>query len=238
MLCLKTSRLDKIDKTPDERIREMVALGMRRGEAVKILHRERLRNERNPPSRLTEAGRHEYRCAGCHQWLRADKYRHHGKGRNVYLNKLCKYCERRLERRREQAIIHTKAKAATFRVARRSELSKKQQVAIENIYADASRLSQETGTPYHVDHILPVNHPLICGLHVPCNLQVLVGVDNIKKSNKFVPYFERPDGSTTPVKEDFAYVVQGEVKRVINPKIRVIKKAKLTGTTTTEVKNE
>ena len=38
---------------------------------------------------------------------------------------------------------------------------------------------------HHVDHVVPINHPLVCGLHVPWNLQVLTGPDNVRKSNSF-----------------------------------------------------
>ncbi len=43
---------------------------------------------------------------------------------------------------------------------------------------------------YVVDHVIPLNHPLICGLHVEGNFQYLTTEANLKKSNKFEPYFE------------------------------------------------
>jgi len=38
---------------------------------------------------------------------------------------------------------------------------------------------------YHLDHIIPINHPLVSGLHIPCNFQFLSSEDNMKKSNSF-----------------------------------------------------
>ncbi len=65
--------------------------------------------------------------------------------------------------------------------------------AINEIYRQAEILTIETGILHEIDHIHPLNHTLICGLHVESNLQILSQHDNRVKSNKFTPYVESED---------------------------------------------
>lgn len=59
--------------------------------------------------------------------------------------------------------------------------------AIEAIFAEARRLTKETGILHHVDHIVPLSSELVCGLHWEGNLQVLPGSENIAKLNRTWP---------------------------------------------------
>jgi hypothetical protein len=56
---------------------------------------------------------------------------------------------------------------------------------IQKMYIKARQLTKETGIKHEVDHIIPSNHPLVCGLHVEYNLQILTELENIAKSNSF-----------------------------------------------------
>lgn len=42
----------------------------------------------------------------------------------------------------------------------------------------------EAGPDHELDHIVPIKHPLVCGLHVPWNVRVLLKSHNAIKTNK------------------------------------------------------
>lgn len=52
-------------------------------------------------------------------------------------------------------------------------------------YQLAAMLSQASGIPHHVDHIIPLQGRKVSGLHVFSNLRVIPASENTKKSNKF-----------------------------------------------------
>lgn len=58
---------------------------------------------------------------------------------------------------------------------------------IDEIYHLAALRTKMLGFPWHVDHVVPLNSPLVCGLHVEHNLRVIPASENIKKHNRHWP---------------------------------------------------
>ena len=92
---------------------------------------------------------------------------------------------RRNEWRKEQfkdPLKLAKARAYTQHRNRNTLIAKPPWVSwasIAEIYKEA-RVKGMT-----VDHIIPIKHPKVCGLHVPWNLQLMTMEENRSKGNKF-----------------------------------------------------
>lgn len=69
--------------------------------------------------------------------------------------------------------------------------------AIISIHEHAYAMTKKTGRKHVVDHIVPLNHPRVCGLTVPWNLRVVPDEVNSLKSNAWCDWhgdlFEEPE---------------------------------------------
>lgn len=60
--------------------------------------------------------------------------------------------------------------------------------AIAAVYAACTALNRLLGRGmFHVDHVVPLSHDLVSGLHVEDNLRIVLAAENLAKSNRFWP---------------------------------------------------
>ena len=112
-------------------------------------------------------------CIECLEWLpkTADYfYEETNRFGNLVLRSDCKRCKDKV------SAITAKQRRAVTLSARPSWADKKE---LRKIY-------QNCPQGYEVDHIIPLQNKIVCGLHVPANLQYLPAMENRQKSNRFI----------------------------------------------------
>lgn len=101
-----------------------------------------------------------------------DKYYHS----EEYLSNKKKY---RADNREKYLAYNAKRRAAEKQASYTFSVYDLEYILIEEFYKNCP-------DGYHVDHIIPLQHPLVCGLHCLANLQYLSAKENLSKGNKFI----------------------------------------------------
>lgn len=114
-------------------------------------------------------------------WFRAhDRKRQHTPKRRAQKADSERKCRQTETRKAARAAERRTRQAALLqRVPAWADLS-----AIKTFYVEARRLTQETGTAHHVDHIFPLCGKEVSGLHVATNLQVIPATINLAKGSR------------------------------------------------------
>jgi len=101
-------------------------------------------------------------------------------------NNLSKFAESQNKSRKKHysRVLADNAKRRALRIQRTPLWANLEM--IEVFYWVAIELSKVMSQKYHVDHIIPLQGKNVSGLHVQNNLQVMLAIDNCKKSNHFI----------------------------------------------------
>lgn len=146
-------------------------------------------------------------CRDCHraanrEWYAANKAKQNAKAVHWRATNpdAAKAADRRFKARNAERITaaHTewakrnrdkrRATSAKRKAAKRRAIPAWASIeAIKRIYRLAHELQALTGVRMHVDHIVPLQHELVCGLHCESNLQIIPASFNEAKKNYWWP---------------------------------------------------
>lgn len=141
-----------------------------------------------------------YKCRACAKdyltsWRQAHPdafqqwYAEHREARSAYWQEWSK--DKQAQRKETYAAWAKRNKHVVNALIAKRAAKKKQALvpwanheAIRALYAEAARLTRETGIRHEVDHVYPLQGELVSGLHWEGNLQILTKAHNIAKGNR------------------------------------------------------
>lgn len=100
----------------------------------------------------------------------------------------CKKCHFSKHKEKSYKIKNAWRKANKEKVYAENALRRAKKLKATPAWVDKEGLKKvymDCPEGYEVDHIVPLNSNLVCGLHVPWNLQYLTREENLRKNNKF-----------------------------------------------------
>lgn len=119
-----------------------------------------------------------------------EKYKEYEKMRSIRdrnkRNKLRKkWASKNLSRRREISLNWAKRNKDYMRYSSMLRYTMKMKATPKWVdLGEIKKIYKNCPKGYHVDHIIPLKNPIVCGLHVPWNLQYLSARENLRKSNR------------------------------------------------------
>jgi hypothetical protein len=128
----------------------------------------------------------EKECARVSEWYKANRERALTQKSEYYkANRERINARHREYRKANPEKIH--ARNASHR-ARKKEcsvpLTEMEKQKVQSLSRKIQRLNKKGGVEYHIDHIVPMDYG---GVHHPCNLRIMVGKENLSKTNKITP---------------------------------------------------
>lgn len=127
------------------------------------------------------------RLANNKKWVTENKERHNELTREWYQRNRELHCENSKKHYAENKSDHLEYWYARNERTKRATPGWVDRSEIRAIYAEAQRITEETGIKHEVDHIIPLKGKMVSGLHVPENLQIITRTENRSKAAKFNP---------------------------------------------------
>lgn len=120
-------------------------------------------------------------CKACNSYNMKERYK-------LKREELLEYQKSLNKRQLDAYRARKNSNAASYRAKQRKAtppwITKEHTKQMTELFKERERQSVLLGAEHHVDHIVPINNPYVCGLHVPWNLEVITEELNLLKNNK------------------------------------------------------